>query len=134
MRKYFLDRFQMSTIIPHIGLFHRKNPNRRGGCLRVWNFQGYLKERACGGISPALGLIQNQVEFTRMTRGWTLFCLEFPRAGKVKKKKNSTGGGVQKSLSSTPVWIFSGIAHFWSCQILIKWKWKIKLYHQSMKP
>ena len=23
----------MSTIIPHIGLFHRKNPNRRGGGL-----------------------------------------------------------------------------------------------------
>ena len=133
MRKYFLDRFQMSTIIPHIGLFHRKNPNRRGGgCLRIWNFQGYLKEIACGGISPALGLIQNQVEFTRMTRGWTLFCLEFPRAGKVKKKKNSTGGG-SKTFILNPRLDF-----FWNSPFLIMSNtFKMKMKNQiisSMKP
>ena len=71
----------------------------------MWNFHGSL--------FLALEFLRERTQFYIISRGWPLFCLEFPG---IKKRTEKFQGSFHKSISSTlPVWFFSGIAHSKVC-------------------
>ena len=129
------------------GLFQKKIQTERiewggWGGLRIWNFQGYQRNSMCnfreltknkveflrvikkiwnflGSLFLALEFPRDLIQFCGISRGWVLFCLEFPGVSKRLKKSR---GFSKKHILSQPRLDF-----FWNSTIKIYWKLKIKL-------